>query len=162
MKAAVHFIRMACIAIGCFALAAMVVLPATQIVLRIFGAPIVGLEELSRYFMIAITFIGIPLVTAEGGQIRMDELHRLLPIPAAGVLRVIIAIVSGAAFATVVLAIWLSLEITIGSSTPTLGIPFWLFNLPAVIGLAVGAVEFWAQAWRTARGRDGAAPSRPA
>jgi TRAP-type C4-dicarboxylate transport system permease small subunit len=160
MKAAITFIRMACVVIGCFALAAMVVLPTTQIFLRFVGAPIVGLEELSRYFMIVITFIGIPLVTAEGGQIRMDEIQRLLPITAAGALRVIIAVVSGAAFATVVLAIWLSLEITIGSSTPTLGIPFWLFNLPAVIGLAVGAVEFWAQAWRTMRGRDDAAPLR--
>jgi TRAP-type C4-dicarboxylate transport system permease small subunit len=160
MRPALNFIRMACITIGCFALAAMVVLPATQIVLRAFGAPIVGLEELSRYFMIVITFIGIPLVTAEGGQIRMDELVRLLPIPAAGILRVVIAIVSGAAFATVVLAIWLSLEITIGSSTPTLGIPFWLFNLPAIVGLAMGAVEFGLQAWRTARGRDSAAPPR--
>jgi TRAP-type C4-dicarboxylate transport system permease small subunit len=153
-------LRMACLAVGCFALAAMVVLPTTQIVLRGLGAPVVGMEELTRYFLIVVTFIGLPLVTAEGGQIRMEELLNLLPITAAGVLRVIIAIVSGAAFATVVVAIWASLEVTIGSSTPTLGIPFWLFNLPAIVGLGLGGIEFAIQAWRIAQRRDQAAPPR--
>ena len=71
-----HTIRSACVVIGCFALAAIVVLPATQIVLREFGAPFVGMEELARYFMIVVTFVGIPLVNHEGGHIRMDEIHR--------------------------------------------------------------------------------------
>jgi TRAP-type C4-dicarboxylate transport system permease small subunit len=155
-----YFLRMTCTAIGCFALAALVVLPATQIVLRGLGAPVVGMEELTRYFLIVVTFIGLPMVTAEGGQIRMDELQRLLPLTAAGLLRVIIAIVSGAIFGTVVVAIWASLEVTIGSSTPTIGIPFWLFNLPAIVGLGVGAIEFALQAWRGLRGRDAAAPPR--
>ncbi|HEX2117515.1 MAG TPA: TRAP transporter small permease subunit [Alphaproteobacteria bacterium] len=153
-------LRTACLAIGCFALAALVVLPATQIALRGLGAPVVGMEELTRYFLIVVTFIGLPLVTAEGGQIRMDELHHFLPVTAAGILRVIIAIVSGAAFATVVVAIWASLEVTIGSATPTLGIPFWLFNLPALVGLGLGGIEFAIQAWRIARQRGQAAPPR--
>jgi TRAP-type C4-dicarboxylate transport system permease small subunit len=158
--ALLHWIRVGCVVIGCFALAAIVVLPTTQIVLRVFGAPLVGVEELARYFMIVVTFIGIPLVNHEGGHIRMDEIHRFIPIPLSAVLRVVIAIVSGAAFAAVVVAIYASLVVTMGSSTPTLGIPFWLFNLPAVVGLAVGAVEFGLQAWRVARRRDDAAPPR--
>jgi len=155
-----NILRMACLAIGCFALAALVLLPTTQIALRGLGAPVVGMEELTRYFLIVVTFIGLPLVTAEGGQIRMDELHRLLPLSAASILRVIIATVSGAAFATVVVAIWASLEVTIGSSTPTIGIPFWLFNLPALVGLGLGAIEFAIQAWRTARHRGQSARPR--
>jgi TRAP-type C4-dicarboxylate transport system permease small subunit len=155
-----RYIRLACVVIGCFALAAIVVLPTTQILLREFGAPMVGIEELARYFMIVVTFVGIPLVNHEGGHIRMDEIHRLLPISASAILRVIIAVVSGAAFGIVVVAIYYSLVITMGSSTPSLGIPFWLFNLPAIIGLAVGAVEFFLQAWRIAHGRDDAAAPR--
>jgi TRAP-type C4-dicarboxylate transport system permease small subunit len=156
-----YYLRMACTAIGCFGLAALVVLPATQIVLRsLVGAPVVGMEELTRYFLIVVTFVGLPLVTAEGGQIRMDEIQQMLPLGARGILRVMIAIVSGATFGTVVVAIWASLEMTIGSSTPTLGIPFWLFNLPAIIGLGVGAIEFLIQAWRIARNRDNAALPR--
>lgn len=155
------YLRKACTAIGCFGLAALVVLPTTQIVLRsLVGAPVVGMEELTRYFLIVVTFAGLPLVTAEGGQIRMDELQQMLPIGPRGVLRVLIAIVSGAIFGTVVVAIWASLEVTIGSATPTLGIPFWLFNLPAIIGLGVGAIEFLIQAWRIARNRDQAALPR--
>jgi TRAP-type C4-dicarboxylate transport system permease small subunit len=158
---ALHLLRMACTAIGCFGLAALVILPTTQIVLRsLVGAPVVGMEELTRYFLIVVTFVGLPLVTYEGGQIRMDELQQMLPIGVSGILRVVIAIVSGAIFGTVVVAIWASLEVTIGSSTPTLGIPFWLFNLPAIIGLGVGAVEFLIQAWRIWRGRDQAALPR--
>jgi TRAP-type C4-dicarboxylate transport system permease small subunit len=110
--------------------------------------------------MIVVTFIGIPLVSHEGGHIRMDEIHRLIPGGASTVLRVIIAIVSGASFAAVVVAVYSSVMITMGSSTPTLGIPFWLFNLPAVVGLGVGAIEFFRQAWRVARGRDEAAAPR--
>ena len=156
-----RILRMACTAIGCFGLAALVILPTTQIILRsLVGAPVVGMEELTRYFLIVVTFVGLPLVTFEGGQIRMDELQRVLPITAAGLLRVVIAIVSGATFGTVVVAIWASLEVTIGSSTPTLGIPFWLFNLPAIIGLGGGAIEFLIQAWRIWRGRDQAALPR--
>jgi TRAP-type C4-dicarboxylate transport system permease small subunit len=160
MSRLLHILRMACLAIGCLALAAMVVLPATQIVLRGLGAPVVGMEELTRYFLIVVTFIGLPLVTQEGGQIRMEELLNLLPAGPGGLLRVLIAAVSGAAFGTVVVAIWQSLEVTIGSSTPTLGIPFWLFNLPAIVGLGLGAIEFALQAWRVARNRDQAAPPR--
>ena len=156
-----RILRMACTAIGCFGLAALVILPTTQIILRsLVGAPVVGMEELTRYFLIVVTFVGLPLVTAEGGQIRMDELQQRLPLVVAGVLRVVIAIVSGAAFAAVVVAIYASLVVTMGSSTPTLGIPFWLFNLPAIIGLGAGAVEFLIQAWRIARNRDRAALPR--
>jgi TRAP-type C4-dicarboxylate transport system permease small subunit len=155
-----RYIRLACVVIGCFALAAIVILPTTQIILRELGAPLVGVEELARYFMIVVTFIGIPLVNHEGGHIRMDEIYRIIPAHASLILRVVIAIVCGAAFGIVVVAIYYSLVITMGSSTPTLGIPFWLFNLPAIIGLSVGAVEFVLQAWRIARGRDEAAPPR--
>lgn len=162
MSRVFHILRMTCLAIGCLALAALVVLPSTQIVLRGLGAPVVGMEELTRYFLIVVTFIGLPLVTAEGGQIRMEEFLNLLPAGPAGLLRVVIAIVSGAAFGTVVVAIWSSLEMTIGSATPTLGIPFWLFNLPAIVGLGLGAIEFAIQAWRIARRRDAAAPPRVA
>ena len=155
-----RWIRAGCVVVGCFALAAIVILPATQIVLREFGAPLIGVEELARYFMIVVTFVGIPLVNHEGGHIRMDEIHRLIPLSASAVLRVVIATVSGAAFATVVLAIYASLVVTMGSSTPSLGIPFWLFNLPAIVGLGLGALEFALQAWRVARGSDDVAAPR--
>jgi len=158
--AVLRWIRMGCVVIGCFALAAVVILPASQIVLRGLGAPFIGMEELARYFMIVVTFVGIPLVCAEGGHIRLDEIHRVLPIPVSAMLRVLIAIVSAAAFTTVVIAIWASLRITMGSSTPTLGIPFWLFNLPAIIGMGAGAIEFVVQAWRVARGQDDPAAPR--
>jgi TRAP-type C4-dicarboxylate transport system permease small subunit len=126
--APLRYLRAVCAIVGCLALAGMVVLPGLQIILRELGRPIVGLEELTRYLLIVVTFIGIPLVTHERTQIRMDDLHKLMPARVAGWLRVVIAAVSGASLALVVLAIWSSIQLTIGSSTPSLGIPFWLFN----------------------------------
>lgn len=155
-----RYIRLGCIAIGCVALAAIVILPTTQIVLRELGAPLAGAEELARYFMIVVTFIGIPLVSYEGGHIRMDEIHRFIARRASTILRIVIAIASGAAFGAVVVAIYASVVVTMGSSTPTLGIPFWLFNLPAILGLALGGVEFLHQAWRIVHRRDDAAAPR--
>lgn len=157
-----RWIRIGCIAVGCFGLAAIVILPVTQVLLRGLGAPLTGAEELARYFMIVVTFIGIPLVSYEGGHIRMDEIHHVIAARASLVLRVVIAILSGTAFGAVVLAIYASLVVTMGSSTPTLGIPFWLFNLPAILGLGLGAIEFLWQAWRIARGLDGTAAPRVA
>ncbi len=157
-----RYVRTACLTVGCFALAAMVLLPASQILLRTLGQPMTGSEELTRYFLIVVTFTGIPLVTYEGGQIRMDELLNLMPIPVAAVLRVVIAMVSATTFATVALAIWSSISLTMGSSTPTLGIPFWLFTLPALVGLAAGAAEYAVQARRAASGRPAAHPPRVA
>lgn len=155
-----RWIRLGCIAVGCFALAAIIILPTTQIVLRELGAPMTGAEELARYFMIVVTFIGVPLVSYEGGHIRMDEIHRLVARRTSLILRVIIAIFSGAAFGAVIVAIYASLSVTMGSSTPTLGIPFWLFNLPAILGLSLGAVECARQAWRIVKGCDDAAAPR--
>jgi TRAP-type C4-dicarboxylate transport system permease small subunit len=157
----VQLLRRVCVVLGCLALAGLVVLPSLQIVLRgLFDAPVVGLEEVTRYLLIVLTFAGIPLVTAEGGQIRMDELVRSLPPRAERAVRVLIAAVSGAALALVLVAVYSSIQYTLGSSTPTVGIPFWLFNLPALLGAGAGAGEFLRQAWRAATGRDAARPAR--
>jgi TRAP-type C4-dicarboxylate transport system permease small subunit len=138
-----RFLRRLCLVIGCIGMAGLVLLPATQIVLReVLNRPFVGLEELTRYLLIVVSFIAVPLVTAEGTQIRMEEALRLVPRAGARLFRATAAAVSAIILAVLVWAIYESLVITIGSSTPTLGIPFWLFNLPAVIGLGVGAVEF--------------------
>ena len=38
-----------------------------------------GAEELARYFLICLSFIGASYVTHEGGQIRMEEFQVLIP-----------------------------------------------------------------------------------
>jgi TRAP-type C4-dicarboxylate transport system permease small subunit len=140
-----RLLQTVCLAIGVIALAGLVVLPSVQIVLRIIHLPFIGSEEVTRYLLIVSTFIAVPIVTAEGGQIKMDDFIRFLPVRALRVWRAVIAAVSAASFALVVIAIVQSIDITMGSSTPTVAIPFWLFNLPALIGLLAGGIEYLRQ-----------------
>ena len=51
-------------------LALLVVTPLTQIIMRgVLNMPMAGAEELARYFLICLCFIGASYVSAEGGQI---------------------------------------------------------------------------------------------
>jgi TRAP-type C4-dicarboxylate transport system permease small subunit len=140
-----RYLQNVCLAIGVAALAGLVILPSVQIVLRLIHMPFIGSEEVTRYLLIVSTFIVIPVVTSEAGQIKMDDFIRFLPARALRVWRAVIAAVAAGSFALIVLATIESLEITMGSSTPTVGIPFWLFNLPALIGLTAGATEYLKQ-----------------
>lgn len=134
-----------CLIISVIALGGLVVLPSVQIVLRSINMPFIGAEEVTRYLLIVATFIVVPVVTAESAQIKMDDFIRILPVRALRVWRAVIAAVSAGCFALVVTAIVQSIDITMGSRTPTVGIPFWLFNAPALVGLAAGAIEYLRQ-----------------
>ena len=58
----------------------LIATPLAQIVMRsVFNVPMSGAEELARYFLITLTFVAASYVTAEGGQIRMEELQGLVP-----------------------------------------------------------------------------------
>jgi TRAP-type C4-dicarboxylate transport system permease small subunit len=140
-----RYLQSFCLAIGVLALAGLVILPSIQIVLRFIHMPFIGSEEVTRYLLIVSTFIVIPLVTSDGGQIKMEDFIRFLPVSVLRFWRAVIAAVAAGSFALVAWAIIESLQITMGSSTPTVGIPFWLFNAPALVGLTAGAIEYLKQ-----------------
>ena len=61
-------------------LAALVVTPLAQITMRgVFNVQLAGSEELAKYFLICLTFLAASYVSAEGGQIRMEEFQVWLP-----------------------------------------------------------------------------------
>src|SRR6186713_2306055 len=67
-------------AVSLVLLALLIVTPLAQIVMRgIFNVPMAGAEELARYFLITLTFIGSAYVTQQGGQIRMEEMQAVIP-----------------------------------------------------------------------------------
>ena len=69
-------LRWACLAL----LFLLIATPLAQIVMRsVFNVPMSGAEELARYFMICLVFLGAPLVTLWGGQIGMEEFQALIP-----------------------------------------------------------------------------------
>ena len=59
-----RLVRWLCLAL----LAGLIVTPLAQIVMRgVFNVPMSGAEEMARYFLICLTFLGGSYVTAEGG-----------------------------------------------------------------------------------------------
>lgn len=128
-------------ALSALCLAALVVLPATQIVLRdVFVSPIVGLEEVARMALILSVFLAYPLVVARGEDIVMGEAKAMLPRRLRRAADAAIALACAAAAGVMTWAVWEALAANPRNETPTLGIPFWLFLLASGTGFAGAAV----------------------
>jgi TRAP-type C4-dicarboxylate transport system permease small subunit len=137
--------------------AAMMVLVVIQIVMRVvFLAPVVGAEELVRYFLICIIFLGAPYAARNGGHIRMEEFQSMLPKPLRSAVRFLSLFFSVAVFGVISFAALLSLAQNLKNSTATLSMPYWLFILPTVLGFVLLTVEYaliFAGSLRGAAGR---------
>jgi TRAP-type C4-dicarboxylate transport system permease small subunit len=139
-------------------LAALVVTPLAQIVMRgVFNVPMSGAEELARYFLITLTFISASYVTAEGGQIRMEEFQVWLPPRPRWLLQLFIEASGVAVFAILFVASVVTVSRNFNSVTPILEMPFWLFFAPLVLGsllLAVETLAMFVHTWRARRPDD--------
>jgi TRAP-type C4-dicarboxylate transport system permease small subunit len=118
-----------------FLLAALVVTPLAQITMRgVFNVPLAGAEELAKYFLICLTFLAASYVTAEGGQIRMEEFQAWLPPRPRWLLQLLIELAGVAVFGVLFVAGVVTVSRNLNSVTPVLEIPFWLFFGPLVLG----------------------------
>lgn len=126
-----------------FALLALLVLtPLAQVVMRgVFNVPMSGAEELARYFLICLTFIGAAYVTEQGGQIRMEEFQGLMPARARWVLQLVIELSGVAMFAVLFIAAVTTIANNLNNQTATLEMPFWLFMGPLAVGSLLLVVE---------------------
>ena len=118
-------------------LLALLAMPVLQIVLRyFFSAPIVGADELTRFLMILLVFLGYPLVVKAGENIVMGELRSSLPQGWRNALDLATSVlaIGGCGFLTWVT--WDSIFLNLGNKTPTLGIPFYLFLGAALVAFA--------------------------
>lgn len=106
-------------------LAAMSVIVFTNVAMRYLADySFVWAEELARYLMIWMTFLGAGLVLRFGGHVGIDSIHHVLPRRVAQVLRVGLALLMTAFFAAMG---WHGLdymEIAQYQTTPALGLPF--------------------------------------
>ncbi len=123
-------------------LAALVLTPLLQIVMRgVFNVPMSGAEELARYFLICLSFIGASYVTREGGQIRMEEFQVLIPPTPRWLLQMAIELAAAAIFAVLFIASIVTILNNLRNQTPTLEMPFWLFMAPLAVGSLLLIVE---------------------
>jgi TRAP-type C4-dicarboxylate transport system permease small subunit len=139
-------------------LAALVVTPLVQITMRgVFNVPLAGAEELAKYLLICLTFLAASYVTAEGGQIRMEEFQAWLPPRPRWLLQLLIELTGVAVFGVLFVAAVITVSRNLNSVTPVLEIPFWLFFAPLVLGALLLAVETLAMlvhTWRARRPED--------
>lgn len=140
--------------IGFLFLAALIITPLLQIIMRgIFNVPMAGAEELARYFLICMTFLGGAYVTWQGGQIRMEEVQGLIPERPRWLLQLLIEVLGVLFFAFMAVAAFVSIGNNLSNQTATLEMPFWLFMGPMAVGMFFLAIETFAQFVRTLRAR---------
>jgi len=125
------------------ALASLVLLPSLQVVLRdFFNAPLIGLEEGTRWGLIILVFLAAPLLLSTNEQIRLSEFIDYLPRRARLILERVILLVSGLSVAVIAYAGVLSVMRNMSTRTSTLDIPFWLFAAPMLVGFALAALGY--------------------
>ena len=133
-------------------LAALIVTPLAQIVMRgVFNVPMSGAEELTRYFLICLTFLAGAYVTFEGGQIRMEEFQAIIPPRPRWRLQLVIDVAAIALFAFLAFAAIVTIGNNMNNQTATLEMPFWLFMAPLAVGGVLMAIESAAAFRRTYR-----------
>ena len=120
----------------------LIATPLAQIVMRsVFNVPMSGAEELARYFMICLVFLGAPLVTLSGGQIAMEEFQALIPARPRWWLQLLIEVAGIALFLLIAVATAVTIRNNMSNQTATLEMPFWLFMAPLAVGSLLLMVE---------------------
>lgn len=126
-----------------------------NVVLRyVFSASTSWAEELIRYLMIWITFIGGSVCVRRGAHIRMDFLLSVLPEKMAGALtRLVYLIAAGFCVALFRYSYQLvRFTVELEQTSPAMGIPMWIPYLAMPLGSALMALRFVQAAF----GKEGA------
>jgi TRAP-type C4-dicarboxylate transport system permease small subunit len=120
------------------ALGLMVILVLIGVMLRYFtNESLVWAEELSRYLMVWLTFLGIGPVLRFGGHVAVDSLLVALSAAQQRVARVIVAILIAGFCVYLIYAGCAYVGRTWHQSTPVLDVPFGLVALAAPVGFAL-------------------------
>ena len=136
-------------------LAAVVITPLAQITMRgVFNVPMAGAEEMTRYFLICLTFLAASYVTEQGGQIRMEEFQGLIPPRPRWILQLLIELSGVIVFSILFAASVVTISRNLNNQTPIMEMPFWLFMAPLALGSALLVVEtlvMFVHTWRSRR-----------
>jgi len=151
----VKLVRKAVRGVSLFLLAAVVITPLAQITMRgVFNVPMAGAEEMTRYFLICLTFLAASYVTEQGGQIRMEEFQFLLPPRPRWLLQLLIELSGVIVFSIMFVASVVTISRNLNNQTPIMEMPFWLFMAPLAVGsllLVVETLVMFVHTWRSRR-----------
>jgi len=121
-----------------------------QIILRsVFNIPLVGVEELSRYFFIAFVFMGLSYSYRMDGHIKLEGIGKYFPRKVKKNINLAIEILSVFVFAIIAFSAVYTMTSNYESTTPTIAIPFWIFFLPTIIGFTLLTAEHLKKVYQT-------------
>ena len=142
MDRAIQPLRVAFRWAGLVLIAVMIGLPALQVLLRQgTSSAFIGAGELTRFMLICLVFITLPYVVSSGASIRMEELLNALPAGLQRLVRIVIAATGVLGFGAAAISVAVATLRNLDNATPTLGIPYWIFFLAALLGLLCAAIE---------------------
>jgi TRAP-type C4-dicarboxylate transport system permease small subunit len=116
--------------------------------------PMAGAEEMTRYFLICLTFVAASYVTEQGGQIRMEEFQFLVPPRPRWLLQLLIELSGVVVFGILCVASVVTISRNLNNQTPIMEMPFWLFMAPLAVGsllLVVETLVMLMHTWRSRR-----------
>lgn len=124
--------------LGVVSLALLIGTILLQVFLRfVFSKPLMGAEELTRYLVICIVFFPLAYSERSGSTIIMEELQSMFPRVLRNIINMSSHILTTVVYAIVTLSSYSVLINNMQNRTATLEMPFWLFFLPAVLGLTI-------------------------
>lgn len=136
-------------------LGVLIILVALQVVMRVvFVSPLIGAEELARYFLICVVFLGAPVAARTGGHIRMEELIQRFPEKIRRSIYILIHLSAVLVFAIITAGSVITLLNNLKNRTATLSIPFPIFIFPTVLGFFLLTYEYTRILYRMAKHRQ--------
>ena len=131
-----------CLAWGMIAIALLTI---ANVVGRVFGQSLAFAEELNRFLIVFVTFLGLGYAASKARHIRMTALYDQLPTRVRKALALTISLTTaGLLFGLT----WLSVDYAVGtvrvlgSRSPVLGAPLWLVYLSAPLGFFLAGVQY--------------------
>ncbi|MBI1318578.1 MAG: TRAP transporter small permease subunit [Candidatus Hydrogenedens sp.] len=117
------------------------------------GSSLASTEEVSRFLIIVVTFVGLSYGAGQGRHIRMTAFYDMLGLRARKGLRLFITLTTSALlFLLASYAIDYVLVVRrLGSVSPVLQVPLYWFYAPAPIGLFLAGIQYALAAVRNFR-----------
>lgn len=132
-----------------FLLAAGMMLIAVLTIANVFWRTVIGdslasAEELNRFLIVLVCFVGLSYGASQGRHIRMTAFYDLLPLKPRKALMIIIAAVTGALM--FFLAYWsvayLYIIYDLGAMSPVLRVPLYIAYLSVPLGLVLAGIQY--------------------
>src|SRR5690606_19073778 len=144
------------ILIGVLILTASVILFANVVARYVFNAGFPWAEELVRYQIVWMVFLGASVAARQGIHIGVDILIKLSPPPLAKLIELVVHAIAVVFCGFLVFygAQLIEQTFAFGQVSPALQLPMWLVQLAIPVGAALMGIRFAQQFFRTLLGRE--------